>query len=67
MGVAQTICHASWPTSSLLLYAFRTFDSSIVLDSCLRDVFVPPGQLRVVLANKIIARFHTQKKQSQAN
>ena len=33
----------------------------MMLVSCLGDVFIRPGQLRVVLANRIIVRFQTQK------
>ena len=33
----------------------------MMLVSCSDDVFIRPGQLRVVLANIIIARFQTQK------
>ena len=33
----------------------------MMLVSCSGDVFIRPGQLRVVLANIIIVRFQTQK------
>ena len=56
LGVAQTICHASLPP--LCTYQVRDVDDAgFLLTRCVHS----PRVIRVILANKIIVWFQTQK------